>query len=125
MDLPQRPDQPVRAELAVVELHKVQHPGQHGSPERIRSALPGSQDVLHGFTVKRFAHLLVQPECSTHTADTVPAGPLAIVDHKTDPLVGSHKGFGDGIAAGGQRERSIHSIGIEIFLKFIDFLNFI
>lgn len=95
----QSPDQPVRVKLIMVQLHKMQHPIQHTSPERIRLALPSGYDILHGFAVKEFAHLLVQPECCAYASDAVIAAPLAIVDHKSDSLVGIHKGCGDGIAA--------------------------
>ena len=95
----QSPDQPVRVKLIMVQLHKMQHPIQHTSPEGIRLALPSGYDILHGFAVKEFAHLLVQPECCAYASDAVIAAPLTIVDHKSDPLVGLHKGCGDGIAA--------------------------
>ena len=79
MDAAQRTDKPLRAVLAVVQLHKVHHAPQDSRPEGIRSALPRFHDVPQGFAVDFFAQLVVQLQRRAHAADAVVAQLHAVV----------------------------------------------
>ena len=79
VDAAQRTEQPFFAELAVVQFHKVHHAFQDRCPERIGLAFPCVHNEPHRFTVERFAHLLVEPECRTNAADAVIGQLLAVM----------------------------------------------
>ena len=107
MGAAQGANQPLLAELAVIQLYEVHHALQDGGTERIRFALPCVHDQMQSLAVDFLANLVIQLERSAYAADAVIAQLQAvIVEVQTHPVGGCEECLGRSILA--------HDLGTEL-----------